>query len=395
MRQPEWTRREFARAASLAALGSVGSAGFLHAAAAPSYRGPNVVIVRFGGGVRRKETIEPDTSYAPFLARELIQRGVLLPAMSIAQLDGVETSHAEGTINILTGRYRAYADLSNGLFDQRLRPTVPTLFEAVRQRFAIPVHQVLMINGEDRQSEDFLLQAGHKHTGVDLPGEVLGLSRFKMHKLTAILADRSTTPEQLEEARQELSALLQRNNLDRPIDQAAPIDAFWHSWRQNYGDSGLVNARGDRLLTQLALAAMARLQPRLMMICYQDTDYVHWGNASHYTRAISIIDDGLRQIVTALEQDPFYRDNTVLCVVPDCGRDTNPLMDVPFQHHFGTRAAHEIWALFVGIGAQARVGAARRIDGATDQSAIAPTLAAAMGLTLPDAEGRLVEAVLR
>ena len=38
----------------------------------------------------------------------------------------------------------------------------------------------------------------------------------------------------------------------------------------------------------------------------------------------------------------------VFVIVPDCGRDANPLMGVPFQHHFNTKSAHEIWALVFG-----------------------------------------------
>ena len=38
-----------------------------------------------------------------------------------------------------------------------------------------------------------------------------------------------------------------------------------------------------------AVTAMTELSPKLMMVCYQDPDYVHWGNASHYTRAIAVI----------------------------------------------------------------------------------------------------------
>ena len=63
-------RRQFA-------LGSLGLAANLAAslAACPAkaqtaaYTGPNVVLVRFGGGVRRAETIDEAATYAPFLPR--------------------------------------------------------------------------------------------------------------------------------------------------------------------------------------------------------------------------------------------------------------------------------------------------------------------------------------
>src|SRR5947209_13701240 len=46
-----------------------------------SYRGPNVIIVRFGGGSRRRETIAPESTYAPFLCHDLAKRGTLFPQM--------------------------------------------------------------------------------------------------------------------------------------------------------------------------------------------------------------------------------------------------------------------------------------------------------------------------
>src|SRR5471032_3096338 len=43
------------------------------------YNGPNVILVRFGGGVRRRETIEdPTHTYCPFIYHELFKKqGVL------------------------------------------------------------------------------------------------------------------------------------------------------------------------------------------------------------------------------------------------------------------------------------------------------------------------------
>ena len=52
------------------------------------------------------------------------------------------------------------------------------------------------------------------------------------------------------------------------------------------------------------------------MVNYNDPDYVHWGYLPHYTRGIAVMDEGLRQIVSTVEADPEYRDNTVFVIVP-------------------------------------------------------------------------------
>lgn len=370
-----------------AALGALlaGAAAPRIAVAAPAYAGPNVIIMRFGGGVRRAETIG-ELSQAPFMMHQLTPRGVLIPDMRIAQLDGVETSHAEGTINILTGRYLAYADRGSTVFNDRLEPTKPTLFEYLRRSFAIAPHEALLINGEDRPQEEFLVGTVPGHNAFAVRSEMLSLHRYKLFKSARILSEGNHSEEELLAAKAEMDDLLERTPEDARAPQSREIERYWESWRESYGDSGFVNPRGDRLLAELAVRALKQLRPRLMMVNFQDTDYVHWGNATHYTRAISIIDQSIERIVAAADGDDFYRDNTVFVVVPDCGRDANGLMDVPFQHHFNTRSAHEIWALVAGPG----IVKGRKLDKPIDQSAVSATVAALMGFRASEAEGEAV-----
>jgi phosphoglycerol transferase MdoB-like AlkP superfamily enzyme len=132
---------------------------------------------------------------------------------------------------------------------------------------------------------------------------------------------------------------------------------------------------------------LQELRPKLLMVNYQDCDYVHWGNLTHYTRAIAIMDEGLKQLVATVEADPEYRDNTVFVVLPDCGRDDNPLVDVPCQHHFNSRSAHEIFAVMTGPGVRRNVV----VDSRTDQISVAGTLGHLMGIKTEHAESRILE----
>ncbi len=359
------------------------------AAAKPRYNGPNVIIVRFGGGVRRRETIDPDNTYAPFLRHTLTKRGILIPDMTIAQLDGVDASHAEGTLNLLTGRYLAYRDAGSKVLDDRLEPTQPTLFEYLRSAFDIPSHQALLINGEDRPQEEFFTYGVNRHYGVAYRSEMLSLHRFKLYKFARILQEGQASDEDLAAARKQYEELLAADTRDIAPKQSPDVERFWGRWRQHYGDSGFKNPRGDRLLTEIALRAIGELRPRFMMINYQDPDYVHWGNASHYTRAISIIDEGLARLVKAIDTDPHYRDRTVFVVTPDCGRDANPLVQVPFQHHFNSRSAHETWALVFGPG----IVGDKVLDKPIDQTAVAATVAGIMGFKAREAEGTAISEI--
>ena len=375
------------RTFNIGLLGSLG-AGMLpgFARAAPGYTGPNVILVRFGGGVRRAETIAEATTWAPYLRQVLAPRGTFIPDLRIDQLEGVSTSHAEGTLNLLTGRYLAYRDAGSRFLADRLEPTEPTLFEYLRTAFDIPSHQALLINGEDRPQEEFFTFGVADHFGVDYRSEMLSLHRYKLYRTRMQLAESNLTDAARLAIEEERTNLLTVDPRGATPDPSAQVEAFWARWRQGFGDDGLRNPRGDRLLTELATRAMAELQPRFMMVNYQDPDYVHWGNPSHYTRAIAVIDEGLQRLVSAADADPFYRDNTIFVITPDCGRDANPLAEVPFQHHFNSRSAHEVWAVIFGPGITRGI-----IDRPVDQSAIAPSIAAAMGFVANRSEGSAIE----
>src|SRR6266498_396889 len=354
----------------------------------PAFRGPNVVLIRFGGGARRKETIDPQSTYSPFLCHEFLRRGALFKDMEIAQIEGLNTSHGEGTLNIVTGRYDKYKDIENKFLGARFESKVPTVFEYLRKSFAVAPHQTLIVNGEDRPDEEFYPFSNHFAFGINYRSNMLSLYRFKSWLMRQQIAEGKLTDKQIEQRKKELAKWEKVDHRTKGDDRQGPeLETFWQRWREHYGDSGLVNPRGDRLLTELTVRAIKELRPRLIMVNYQDCDYVHWGNMSHYTRAVSVMDEGLRQIVQTVEADAEYRQNTIFVVVPDCGRDSNPFADVPCQHHFGSRSAHEIFALFVGPGVSRGVVVDKRVD----QSQVASTLGRLMGFKAEFAEQRVLE----
>jgi hypothetical protein len=357
----------------------------------PVYRGPNVILVRFGGGARRRETIDPESTYAPFLCHEFVKRGTLFSKMEIdsfTPMTGVDTSHGQGTLYIITGKYEKYTDITRKFLAERFESKVPTLFEYLRKSFDVPDHQTLIVNGEDRSNEEFYTFSNHHLYGINYRSNTLSLYRYKTYLLRRSIQAGKWEGKELEKKRKELAKLeaVDYRNAE-PNGQGPELVQFWERWRKYYGETGLVNPRGDRLLTELSIRAIKELRPKLMMVNYQDCDYVHWGNLTHYTRAISIMDDGLKQLVAAVEADPEYRGNTIFVVVPDCGRDNNPFVDVPCQHHFNSRSAHEIFAVVVGPG----VARGAVVDRRTDQISIAGTIGRFMGFTADQAESRILE----
>ncbi|MGI9239682.1 MAG: sulfatase-like hydrolase/transferase [Verrucomicrobiales bacterium] len=372
--------------------GLAGNGSFAAPQPPPAYAGPRVIIVRFGGGVRRRETIEPEHSYAPFLANELLKRGTLFSDMRISTMEGLNTSHGEGTLNILTGKYDRYESVDRAFLSERFEAKVPTLFEYLRKAYAVPEHQTLIINGEDRTQEEFYSFSNHHLFGAAFRSNVLSLYRYKAHVLRSNIASGVYAGSELVAKRKDLKKMerLDQRGGAGAIGQGTEIDAYWENWRGLYGDTGLKNPRGDRLLTELAARAIKQLRPRLMMINYNDPDYVHWGNLSHYTRGITIIDEGVRRLMDVVEADEEYRDNTIFALVPDCGRDTSPFASVPCQHHFNSVSSRRIWALFVGPG----IPEGEVYDREVQQVDFAPTVAKVMGCASEHADGSVLDAAI-
>ena len=359
------------------------------------YGGPNLIIIRFGGGARRRESIDPEHTYSPFLCHELIPRGTLFKNMLIDSFQPsrkVDTSHGQGTLYLLTGKYEKYRDVHGQFLGQRFEAPVPTVFEYLRKSYAVPEHQTLIINGEDRTHEEFYNFSNHHLFGVNYRSQTLSLFRFKEYLLRRQLSEGRWNDKKMERKKKELSEMesVDYRARGRGIT-TSKIEEFWDRWRLHYGESGLVNPRGDRLLTELALRALKDLRPRLMMINYNDCDYVHWGYMSHYTRGVAVMDQGIREIVAWVESDAEYRENTIFVIVPDCGRDNNPFSAIPCQHHFGSRSAHEIFAVLLGPG----IARGAVVDHRVDQIQIAPTIGELMGVETACSEaGALAEAFL-
>ena len=126
-------RRHFLKSVALSAAAAPWAMANNSAVQLPDYRGPNVIIVRFGGGVRRRETIEPQHSYCRFFLNELVPRGTFYPQMTIDQFQDINTSHGEGTLYIATGKYEKFkgvgAKIGDKKFlDARFEASVPTMF---------------------------------------------------------------------------------------------------------------------------------------------------------------------------------------------------------------------------------------------------------------------------
>jgi len=80
---------------------------------------------------------------------------------------GVDTSHGQGTLYIITGKYEKYKDITNKFLSERFESKVPTLFEYLRKTFDVPDYQTLIVNGEDRSNEEFYTFSNNHLYGIN------------------------------------------------------------------------------------------------------------------------------------------------------------------------------------------------------------------------------------
>lgn len=173
----------------LAMMSAAAQDGDLQASTSPikkPYTGPNVIVIRFGGGVRRRETIDLDHTYCPFISKTLATQATLHKDMVIDQFTTmgdnekqIDTSHGQGTLHILTGQYNAFENRRQNIIGEDFEPTIPTLFEYLRHTYDVPEHQTLIINNENRVQEEFFTSSNHHQYGIDYQCGVLSLYRFK------------------------------------------------------------------------------------------------------------------------------------------------------------------------------------------------------------------------
>lgn len=168
------------------------------------------------------------------------------------------------------------------------------------------------------------------------------------------------------------------------------LDAFWAKWTAYYGKTGLVNPRRDHLLVELAVRALHELQSRLMMVNFNDLDYVHWGVPSHYTRrGVTIVDDALRRIYEAAQAAKAYPNRTVFLIMPDCDRYINTLIRLKYQNYFNLESVHHVFSLVVGPG----IDQERSADKSAEPCSSETTVAEIMGFPVSTAQEVLLAGV--
>jgi len=157
-------------------------------------------------------------------------------------------------------------------------------------------------------------------------------------------------------------------------------------------DMGPLQFGGDVGTFDILKHVMQRDRPSLVMVNFGQTDGTgHSGKWSAYTNAILDVDTIIYYLWLKIQSMPYYQDKTTLIVTNDHGRflDGN---GTGFQGHGGTDDGNR-HLMFLAIGPNIKTGA--QLDMSRELIDIGPSMAAMIGISMPQAEGKNMTELFR
>jgi hypothetical protein len=316
-------------------------------AAGPAKAGRKVIVVTFGGGVRYSETFAPEgLRNIPRLV-QLQPSGHLFKSCANA---GV-LSHFNSTASIITGNWQRVDDFG---FEP---PTGPTIFELYRkQRRAAPLDTwiiatnksfVSMGAGADRE---FGPEYG---ANVVLPKQLLldAVQDIVRKPEGAGVADRDRVLQQLEGILNEgyegvgWTIFKAGRQLEQHVHKTLLRGLL------EYINGPEAPTSGDELTFFITREVMREFAPPLILVNFWDMDVAHWGSYSLYLQAITRTDRLTGMLWDEVQENPKYKDQTVMLVLPELGRDGDRNTANGFlNHRSGDPSCRNMWLLALGAG---------------------------------------------
>jgi arylsulfatase A-like enzyme len=141
----------------------------------------------------------------------------------------------------------------------------------------------------------------------------------------------------------------------------------------------LDDVRDDAYTFRVAMEALPRTRPRVLLLSLGVDDYAHRGRYDQYLHASHQFDANLKELWETLQAHPQYRDTTTLIIATDHGRGHTP-RDWR-DHNADTPGSDEIWLAVIGPDTP-RLGERADASEAT-LGQVAATIAALLGEITP------------
>lgn len=133
------------------------------------------------------------------------------------------------------------------------------------------------------------------------------------------------------------------------------IDTEYTGWKADSDSTS-----HDAFLTDRAIACMRTFAPDVMAIDFGEIDCAHYGSWSRYVDAIRRTDELTWRLWRAAEEIEQYRQQTLMLILPDHGRELDRPDNWGFIHHsdfYTNKGADEgcrrVWMIALGPGVKA------------------------------------------
>lgn len=329
-----------------------------------------LIIVAFGGGTRSSESIDdPAHRFIPDLWNKMVPGGTLFTNMRVEH----KVVHPNSTGSMMSGHWE-WDDVD------WTRPLAnPSIFEVFRRRR----------KASDTSAWAFVYASILSQVGCSLHGDFGSayaanivvpptIPRTTARQMDRIMHQAAGSPAgdvQLDAARQ--CARLARTNSRLSTDGLRSetardfIGNQYQLWR-----SQAAGTSHDAFLADRAIACMNELAPDIILVNFGEIDCAHYGSWSRYVDAIRRTDELTWRLWKATQQHDSYRDNTLMLVLPDHGRQLDRPGCWGFIHHsnFYTgedadEGCRRVWMLALGPGVKSGL----KIDTPTPITTVAAT----------------------
>jgi hypothetical protein len=327
------------------------------------------------GGIRRQESFSPDgVVNIPHLYGDLLPQSLFY-----AQTwnEGV-TSHFNTISSILTGVWQHVDDWGSQ------SPAHPTLFRYVQDQLGAG------------PAETWVVTSNKALTANIGPGANVILSKQLLVEAVERIIRGYSAHARLDRDMllEELTAVMQEDYERIGWNVASPSAILNPEMKQTFmaalagfirGPEGPTS--GDELTCFVAQEVLRRISPGLLVVNFSDMEVAHSGTYSLYLSGIRKADRLVYRLWQFLQSLPEYKENVTMVIMSEFGRDpdgssTNGF----FNHRSNTESNRCTWMMV--LGRAARVPAV--IERPVRQIDVAPSLAALLGVSCHQAEGRLL-----
>ncbi len=310
-------------------------------------KGRKVILVTFGGGVRTEET------FSPAGLRNIPRLAALRPEGFFYKncLNEGVLSHFNSTGSIVTGNWQRVDDFG---FEA---PASATIFEQYRKaRKAGPLDAWVIATNKSFAAMGASSQRGFGlplGANVVLPKQLLldAVNDIVKKPQASDVADRDAVHRRLETILQEgyegvgWTIFKGGRQMDQHVRQTLTraLGSFINGPE--------APTSGDELTFFITREVMREFAPSLLLVNFWDMDVAHWGSYSLYLQAVTRTDRLTGMLWDEVRENPRYRDNTTVLILPELGRDGDSNTANGFlNHRSGDPSCRNTWLLALGAG---------------------------------------------